>query len=96
MKYKYSEKYQEAAILEHQGIYGVHAGEKLLKYLNAQGKPVLSIIIKHNSKLISYNYDGRVQYGKAGLIGFNGFGTAALGYTNNYSNIVNRYKIKLI
>ena len=96
MKYKYSEKYQEAAILDHKGIYGAHAGEKLLKHLKSLNKPILSIIIKHEGRLISYNYNNRIQYGKAGLIGFDGFGTACLGYENNYSDVVNRYKIKLI
>ena len=96
MEYKYSEKYQEAAILDHRGIYGVHAGKKLLKHLNKSRKPILAIIIKHEGELISYNYNNSITYGKAGTIGFNGFGVACLGYKNNYSDVINRYKTKIL
>jgi len=94
MKYKYSEKYQEAAILDHKGVCGIRAGEKLLKHLQGSKKPVLSIILKHEGRYVSYNYNHTLAYGQLDGFHFCGFGAACLGADNMYSNIVNRYKIK--
>lgn len=99
MKYIYSESFQEAAIINHRGIYAVHAAEKLMNLLKSKNKPCMSVIVKNRAGgLISYNRDDSLNYGKHGDFGFCGFGTACVchGIKSNYRHSVKRYKVRTL
>lgn len=99
MKYIYSEKFQEAAITDHRGLYQIHAAEKLMKHLKDNNKPCLAVILKNKEGgLISYNHNGTVNYGDNGDFGFCGFGTACVcpGAKSNYRNSVKRFKVRSV
>lgn len=96
MKYIYSEKYQEAAIIEHKGLTSIQAAQRLMVYLKGNKKPCLSITMKDKDGLAAYNFNDTINYGKHGDLAFCGFGAACLGADNHYKSTVNRYKVRAI
>jgi len=96
MKYIYSEKYQEAAVIEHKGIAAEKAAEKVMAAIKATKKPIMQVTAKGPRGLVAVCFDGRISYGNSGALYFNGFGAAGCGAKNHYSDEVRRYKVRTI
>lgn len=95
MKYIYSERYQEAAIIDHKGIPARIAIEKLIAAIK---KPCLNFLARNDKGFIGYNptipKNCVMEYKDNTHIDFSGFAGACLGVKNNYSDVVRKYKIR--